>query len=48
MPTKRPRYSLTIDSDLLDRINRYQTEQNIESQNQAIIDSIINERLPNR
>lgn len=23
MPTKRPRYSLTLDSDLLDRINHY-------------------------
>lgn len=40
MPTKRPRYSLTLDSDLLDRINRYQNEQNIESQNQAIIDLV--------
>lgn len=48
MPTKRPRYNLTLDSGLLDRINRYQNEQNIESQNQAIINSIINERLPNR
>lgn len=40
MPTKRPRYSLTLDSDLLDRINRYQNEQNIDSQNQAIIDLV--------
>lgn len=40
MPTKRPRYNLTLDSDLLDRINQYQSEQNIESQNQAIIDLV--------
>lgn len=40
MPTKKPRYNLTLDSDLLDRINRYQNEQNIESQNQAIIDLV--------
>lgn len=40
MPTKKPRYNLTLNSDLLDRINRYQNEQNIESQNQAIIDLV--------
>lgn len=40
MPTNKPRYNLTIDVELLRKINEYQRMHHIDSQNKAIIDLI--------
>ncbi len=40
MPTNKPRYNLTIDGDLLERITRYQCDNAIGSMNAAIIELV--------
>ena len=40
MPTNKPRYNLTVDKNLLDRITRYQCDNAIGSMNGAIIELI--------
>lgn len=40
MPTEKPRFSITVSQELLDRIEDFRFEKRIKSQNQAIIELI--------
>ena len=40
MPTNKPRFSVTADTDLIFRINAYQHAKGLESQSQAVIELI--------
>lgn len=40
MPTEKPRFSITVSQELLDRIEDFRFEKRIKSQNQAIVELI--------
>ena len=40
MPTEKPRFSITVSQDLLDKIEDFRFEKRIKSQNQAIVELI--------
>lgn len=40
MPTEKPRFSITIDQELLNRINDYQHKNRMNTQTKAVIDLI--------